>query len=182
MTAHRYRVLFVDDEIDNLPDHLEELDRHGFAVKTIRSTDDAIAEIIEQRARNFDLVILDMMLPPPVETPDEFGVWDGLRSGGYLLAMIRARAVNAPVLLLSHLDEDELSLAAWERFEEWCAGSGRAVPSATSPEELRAVLRQEFRVWFRAKRKTPPWALPDIAEQVIRECQGERQAVRQEGR
>jgi CheY-like chemotaxis protein len=54
------RILWVDDEIDLLRAHLRLLEQKGYAVETATNGEDALAMV---RARSFDLVFLDEMMP-----------------------------------------------------------------------------------------------------------------------
>jgi CheY-like chemotaxis protein len=171
-------ILFVDDDLENMADHVRKLEEAGFAVTQRRTTDEALHDFIDDRARSYDLILLDMMMPPPDQEElsrhhDEFDnlidVWDGLRSGGHLLGILRSRheVPTPPVLILSNLDESELLLESWEQFVIWCARLGRPVPSASTEPDMRRVLRENFQVDVRGKRRTPPWHLPEVVREII---------------
>lgn len=171
-------ILFVDDDLENMSDHVRKLEDAGFAVTQRRSTDEALHDFLNDRGEGYDAIILDMMMPPP----DEAGlsgykdrihnlvdVWDGLRSGGHLLGILRTRQKEPrpPVLILSNLDESEILLEAWEQYVMWAARHGRPVQSASDEHRMAAILRDQFRVTVRGKRRTPPWHLPELVRELI---------------
>lgn len=169
MSKAKRRVLIVDDELHVLQDHVHQLVTGGFEVAGVRTTDEAIREIMQKDVRQYDVVAMDMMIPPPEEKPTGIDVWDGLRSGGHLLSMLRKVNEELPVLLLSNLDEEEVQLEAWDRFMEHRARAGKtaAAPAVHNPSELRGVLERDFRTWFRSKRRTPPWHFPKILNEIL---------------
>ncbi len=173
MSKAKRRILIVDDELHVLNDHVHQLVTGGFEVAGVRTTDEAIREILQKDVRQYDLVAMDMMIPPPEAKPSDIEVWDGLRSGGHLLLMLRKLTEDLPVLLLSNLDEEEVQLEAWDRFMEHRTRSGRAgaAPPVHSTGELRGVLERDFRTWFRSKRRTPPWHFPKILSDILAAAQ-----------
>lgn len=171
-------VLFVDDDIENMADHVRKLEDAGYAVTQRRTTDQALQEFMSDRAGGYDMIILDMMMPPPDreelsqyrnEIYSLVDVWDGLRSGGHLLSVLREKnpEPRPPVLLLSNLDESELLLEAWEQFIVWCTRHGKTVPSAQSEAAMLTVLRDQFATSIRGKRRTPPWHLPEVVQTLV---------------
>ena len=167
MSNQPRHILIVDDELESLQAHIDQAKQAGFDVSLMRSTDEAIHEFLRGDTRRFDVIVLDMMIPPPEENPDSIDVWDGLRSGGHLLAILRDRDDQVPVLLLSNLAEDEIELEAWDRFEDWRSQHGHPMPDARNSEMVREMLRQHFRTWIRAKRRTPPWHFPKVLEEML---------------
>ena len=166
--SNKKHILVVDDELESLQGHLEEAARAGFETTTLRTTDEALQHFFDNDVTRFDLIVLDMMIPPPVEKPEPIDIWDGLRSGGHLLAILRRRvATRVPVLLLSNLAEDEIELEAWDRFEDWSAEAGQQLPDASSSDEVREALCRQFGTWIRAKRRTPPWHFPKLLEEML---------------
>ena len=170
MSDKKPTILIVDDELDALEGHIASLTDAGVNVSTLRSTDEALREILSGDIQAFDLVVLDMMIPPPVENPEPIDVWDGLRSGGHLLAILRRESKKfIPALLLSNLAEEEVELEAWDRFQEWAADNGASVPAARTSDEVRDVLCRHFRVWIRGKRRTPPWHFATLCHTILAE-------------
>ncbi len=164
-------VLFVDDELDILTDHVRKLEDAGLVVTQRRTTDEAVADFVTNRGRNYDLVILDMMIPAPEGEPYHslYDAWDSMRSGGQLLEILRqeSREPRPPVLLLSNLRDDEMLTEAWDRYEMWCASLDRPVASASNDQMMAQVLRSQFGTWVREKRRTPPWHLPVVVKEIL---------------
>jgi CheY-like chemotaxis protein len=98
--ASQRAVLLVDDE--NIPTtyYLRALERAGFIVVRTKSTEEALSAA---RARLFDLVILDMMMPP--------GAYDdrsgGLNTGVFLLADIRKEQTKARFMMLTNVTNEQ---------------------------------------------------------------------------
>lgn len=164
-------ILFVDDELDMLAEHVRFLEAAGYAVTRLRTTDEAVSEFLDNRGRNYDAVILDMMIPAPEREAHHslYDAWDSMRSGGHLLEILRSEAAEPrpPVLLLSNLRNDEMLNEAWERYEVWCNHRRRPVASASNADMMEQVLRAEFQTWVREKRRTPPWHLPVVMKEVL---------------
>jgi CheY-like chemotaxis protein len=164
-------VLFVDDELDILADHVRKLEDAGLLVTQRRTTDEAVSEFVNDRGRNYDLVILDMMIPAPEGEPYHslYDAWDSMRSGGQLLEILRQHTTEPrpPVLLLSNLRDDEMLTEAWDRYEMWCANHDRPVASASNHQMMAQALRAHFGTWVREKRRTPPWHLPVVVKEIL---------------
>lgn len=166
-------ILLVDDELENMADHVRQLQNSGFVVTAFRTTDQAVDEFMSDRARIYDLVILDMMIPPPDGDRyiNLFEAWDGLRSGGHLLHILREKHEDArpPVLLLSNLADDEVLIEAWDRFVIWCDKhrDHKMLPSARNTDAMATALQVNFGTWVQGKRRTPPWHLPKLAKQIL---------------
>lgn len=162
------QILFIDDEIDHLSDHIKALKDVGYAVVTQRTTDAALKQIVKPELDRFSLVVLDMMMPSPEEDPDDLvEPWEPLKSGSHLLLRIRRVAVGVPVLLVSNLDETDIQHEAWSCYERWCHDNGKDVSAAASDAQVRDVLKRDFRTWYRAKRRIPPWDLPRVVGQIL---------------
>lgn len=171
-------ILFVDDELDMLHDHVRKLEEAGYVVTQRRTTDEAVADFVDHRGGNYDLVILDMMIPAPEGEVHHalYDVWDAMRSGGELLRILRDASASAmpPVLLLSNLRDDEMLTEAWDRYAMWCEKHGCPPASATNEGEMATALQQHFRTWVREKRRTPPWHLPRVVADVLATVRGGR--------
>lgn len=87
----RKKILWVDDEIDSLKPHLLFLEKKGFAVTPAMSGDDAIVAV---RDGNFDLVLLDEMMPGK----------DGLTT----LEEIKDIKPHLPVVMVTKSEEESL--------------------------------------------------------------------------
>ena len=164
-------ILFVDDELELLADHVRQLEEAGYVVTQRRTTDEAIDEFVSDRGLNYSLVILDMMIPPPDRDDHQhyYDDWDGMRSGGRLLAILRERRPEPwpPVLLLSNLKDDEMLTEAWDRYTMWCDAHNLEMPPVRSHDAMAAALRDHFGTHVREKRRTPPWHLPKVAEEIL---------------
>ncbi|MFN0137373.1 MAG: response regulator [Phycisphaerae bacterium] len=166
-------ILLVDDELENMSDHVRQLQNNGYVVTSFRTTDQAVDEFMSDRSRIYDLVILDMMIPPPdgERYNSVFEAWDGLRSGGHLLHILREKHDDArpPVLLLSNLADEEVLIEAWDRFVIWAdkRKSKLALPSARNVDAMASALQTQFGTWVHGKRRTPPWHLPKLAQQIL---------------
>lgn len=107
------RVLLVDDEIepnlriDQLRDdvsgymayYLLELEDEGFTVTTAAGPDEALRLL--KNGNTFDLIILDLMMPP-----GQFGLDDtmmGMRTGARLAEKIHADDPLAKIVILSNI-------------------------------------------------------------------------------
>lgn len=164
-------ILFVDDELENMADHVRQLENAGCAVTQRRTTDEALQEFMSNRGLAYSLVILDMMIPPPdgEEYLSLVEAWDGLRSGGHLLHILRERSQSPapPVLLLSNLADDEVLIEAWDRYVIWCDKHGHALPSARNTDAMAQILQAQFGTWVHGKRRTPPWHLPRLVSEIL---------------
>ncbi|MDX9856178.1 MAG: bifunctional response regulator/alkaline phosphatase family protein [candidate division Zixibacteria bacterium] len=89
--SDKKRILWVDDEIDSLKPHLLFLEKKGFSVTPAMSGDDAIVAV---RDGNFDLVLLDEMMPGK----------DGLTT----LEEIKDLRPHLPVVMVTKSEEESL--------------------------------------------------------------------------
>ncbi|MCM2272403.1 MAG: bifunctional response regulator/alkaline phosphatase family protein [candidate division Zixibacteria bacterium] len=85
------RILWVDDEIDSLKPHILFLEKKGFEMTSAMSGDDAIILVRDQ---NFDLVLLDEMMPGK----------DGLTT----LEEIKDIRPHLPVVMVTKSEEESL--------------------------------------------------------------------------
>lgn len=85
------RVLWVDDEIDQLQAHIIFLREKGYVVTPVSSGDDAIAAVTEQA---FDLVLLDEMMPG--------------RDGLATLEELKEIRPSMPVVMVTKSEEEDL--------------------------------------------------------------------------
>ena len=87
----RYRILWVDDEIDLLKSHIIFLEEKNFKVTPAASGEEAVALV---KSQPFDLVLLDEMMPG----------WDGLAT----LAEIKRQRPDLPVVMATKSEREEL--------------------------------------------------------------------------
>lgn len=85
------RILWVDDEIEFLQPHILFLQDRGYEVETATNADDALQAI---REKNFDLVLLDEMMPGK----------DGLTTLGEIKEMMP----GLPVIMITKNEEERL--------------------------------------------------------------------------
>ncbi|HFE63455.1 MAG TPA: response regulator [Caldithrix sp.] len=85
------KVLWVDDEIEFLQPHILLLREKGYKVETANNADDAISMI---KSQNFDLVLLDEMMPGK----------DGLTA----LGEIKQHSPGLPVIMITKNEEESL--------------------------------------------------------------------------
>ena len=90
-TTEDRRILWVDDEIDSLKPHILFLENKGFTVVGVMSGDDAVEAVRDQ---NFDLVLLDEMMPGK----------DGLTT----LVEIKDINPHLPVVMVTKSEEETL--------------------------------------------------------------------------
>ncbi|MFQ5601151.1 MAG: response regulator [Candidatus Krumholzibacteriia bacterium] len=89
--AEAHSILWVDDEIEMLKPHLKFLEQRGYTVTPVSNGDDAVSMI---RDRNFDLVLLDEMMPGK----------DGLQT----LQEIRHINANIPIVMVTKNEEEQV--------------------------------------------------------------------------
>lgn len=91
----RWRLLWVDDEIELLRPHVLFLESKGYGVRTASNGQDAVV-LVEQEP--FDLILLDEQMPG----------WGGLRT----LEEIKRRRPGVPVVMVTKSEEEHLMDAA----------------------------------------------------------------------
>lgn len=162
------RILFVDDEPEQVKYYVIALESAGCEVRLIPSSTLAA----EFCLKNFgapatdpfvpDLLILDMMMPVPekVHAPKVDG---GLATGAYLLAEHRRHNGHVPGMILSNLNERE----SVEVLCRICKDLLPALPNGTATTELLGLLRRHLRVVVHEKRRTPPFLLPGLVSRIV---------------
>ena len=88
MKDFRGKILWVDDEINQLKPHILFLEEKGYAVSTSNNGQDAINELTNN---NYDLVLLDQFM---------FGL-DGIET----LKLIKERDPSIDVIMITKSDE-----------------------------------------------------------------------------
>ena len=84
-------LLWVDDEIEMLRAHIIFLEKKGYDVTTVNNGNDAIEEC---RKRNFDLVLLDEMMP---------GI-----TGLETLQQIKEISPSTPIVMVTKSEEENI--------------------------------------------------------------------------
>ncbi|MBK7106191.1 MAG: bifunctional response regulator/alkaline phosphatase family protein [Ignavibacteriae bacterium] len=87
----KYKILWVDDEIEMLRSHILFLNEKGYDVSTVTNGKDAISEI---KNREYDLIFLDEMMPG----------MGGLET----LSIIKELKPNIPVVMVTKSEEESL--------------------------------------------------------------------------
>ena len=85
------KILWVDDEIDQLKAHIIFLEEHDYGVEIASNGDDAIDRV---KNDNFDLVLLDEMMPG--------------RDGLSTLVELKEIDPNLPVVMVTKSEEEQL--------------------------------------------------------------------------
>jgi len=91
MKRQEKRILWVDDEVDQLTPHILFLKEKGYSVETATNGEDAISMVA---TKHFDLVLLDQMMA---------GL-DGLST----LEQIKKLDMNLPIVMITKVDEEYL--------------------------------------------------------------------------
>lgn len=103
MDKMRRRILWVDDEIDQLRSHIIFLDKRGYDVVPVNNGEDAISLVADER---FDLVLLDEQMPG----------MDGLTT----LDEIKAIQPQMPVVMVTKSEEEEvMNEAIGKRIDDY---------------------------------------------------------------
>ncbi len=132
-------ILFIDDEEARTRPWVEQLREAGFEVEVLSSADEARRAL--EAADPPQCVVLDLMIPADGEVPDrETGY--GTRTGLWLLQRFRESHAQAPVVVLTNVDdpgvEDAvIGLAAVYRRKRDC-GPARLVELIRSLTSGRA--------------------------------------------
>ncbi|MFQ5889946.1 MAG: response regulator [Gemmatimonadota bacterium] len=111
------RILWVDDEVDLLKPHVMLLEQEGYRVDAIMNGDDAL-DLLERES--YDLVLLDEQMPG--------------RSGIEVLAELRGRALQLPVVMVTKSEADStLQEAIGRRADDY-------IVKPTSPRQVLSVV------------------------------------------
>lgn len=99
------RLLWIEDDADQLDIMVKPLRDSGFEIKTVFDAKEA-KELLINKNENFDLIILDILIPIGEyrEDPNEFGEFTGLK----LLKDVRDEKIKTPVIIFSVVDESDL--------------------------------------------------------------------------
>ncbi|MBN2445201.1 MAG: response regulator [Phycisphaerae bacterium] len=157
------RILFVDDEPEHVQYHIKALRESGYDVKLVKSSDAALDLCLNAYAPStqddsleaYDLIILDMMMPPP-KAVQPARVSAGLATGAYILGEHRKHHADVPAMIFSNLSEQECV----ESICRICAAQLPGIPPGTTHSDLLQFLRTRLGVTICEKRRTPPFMLP----------------------
>ncbi len=161
---------FVDDGMETVRFHIEELKTLGYEVTEITSSAELAEKLCLQnwggdvdKVDPPNLVFLDMMMPPPPELPLA-KVDAGLATGAYLLAECRKLSPDVPVIILSNLTVQETMDAVWVHCRSWLP---ERPPDAT-PSDLAGIMKERLNLTVYEKRRTPPFMVPVLVERALR--------------
>ncbi|HEX9113623.1 MAG TPA: sigma-54 dependent transcriptional regulator [Nitrospirota bacterium] len=115
----KYNILVVDDEKNILKVVSLTLKDHGYGVETAQSVEEALSKF---RGGAFDLVVTDLKLPG--------------RSGGELLAEIKAGQPDFPVIVITAFGTIENAVDAMKK------GAFNYLTKPVNPDELVSVARE----------------------------------------
>jgi CheY-like chemotaxis protein len=104
-------ILFVDDEIGQFENDVENLIRAGFEVHAVASVDEAM-KFLNERHRDVEGIICDIMMPHGAFF-NGADTREGLRTGVKLFEWVRARWPETPFVVFTNILRDK---ALWERF------------------------------------------------------------------
>jgi CheY-like chemotaxis protein len=100
-------ILFVDDEMREVRDYVNELEISGYPVVFMDDASEAL-EFFYNKSRKVSLLILDLMMPPG----SNFEGMDtelGLRTGVCFFKKIREKAPDLYVFVLTNVSDDDVA-------------------------------------------------------------------------
>lgn len=100
-------ILFVDDNPRRIQHYVSEVAKCGFQTQVISNIDEAMA-FLKAPPASLQALVCDIMLPHGSLDPD--ATRDGFRSGLILLDMALKARAHLPIVLLTHVPEEELGL------------------------------------------------------------------------
>jgi CheY-like chemotaxis protein len=162
------RVLFVDDEPEQVKYHVMALKDRGYEVQLIDSPNTALQFCLRNYGDGdptvlaYNLLILDMMMPPPSGVQPA-RVDAGLATGAYILGEHHRHHPGIPTMLFSNLNEDECVEATCRVCQDVLPPK----PHGATHGDLVAFLKQHLNVTICEKRRTPPFLLPVKVQQLI---------------
>jgi CheY-like chemotaxis protein len=101
-------ILLVDDEMYRLKSLLHLLRQHGHELVLIQEADKALQSLKEPAWSCPELLIWDLMMPPPLGNHDPKEHAYGTRTGLLIHAELRRRQAQSPSLLYTHARDDRL--------------------------------------------------------------------------
>lgn len=138
----RKRILMVDDQLDYIQPYAEALEDEDFDVTLISQVDSALEML---REGGFDVIILDMLMPPSEGVHEDFEDLDLRKSGGWVLSQIREdeRLRDVPIIFITAVRDT--------RVREWVeeterAYTGRDPVILTKPVTLTQLIKIVRRV------------------------------------
>jgi CheY-like chemotaxis protein len=138
----RKKILMVDDQLDYIQPYAEALQDEDYDVTLIPQVDQAL-ELL--RSSDFDVIILDMLMPPSETVHDDFEELDLRKSGGWVLSQIRAeeRLRTLPVIFITAVRDPQVR--QWvEETEKAYTGQDPII--LTKPVTLHTLIKKVRRV------------------------------------
>ena len=138
----RKKILMVDDQLDYIQPYAEALQDEDFDVTLISQVDQAL-ELL--RSGDFDVIILDMLMPPSETVHDDFEELDLRKSGGWVLSQIRAEEGlrTLPVIFITAVRDPQVR--EWvEETEKAYTGQDPVI--LTKPVTLNTLVKKVRRV------------------------------------
>ncbi len=138
----RKRVLMVDDQLDYIEPYAEALEDEDFDVTLLSQVDTALDLL---RSEKFDVIILDMLMPPSEHVHEDFEDLDLRKSGGWVLSQIREdeRLRDVPIIFITAVRDTHVR--EWVEETER-AYTGRDPMILTKPVTLTQLIKMVRRV------------------------------------
>lgn len=102
------KILMIDDEPEWIRPHAEALEDEGYQVTRMMDVDDAIRLLEKEK---FDLIVLDLLMPPSAELANNFDPELDLRETGvWVHRVIRERLgiQKVPIIIMSVVRDKEI--------------------------------------------------------------------------
>lgn len=95
------RILMVDDELEYIKPYIETLQDEGYVVSGISNVDEALGLL--EKNQDFDLITLDMLMPPSKTLEENFAELDLRNTGVWLHQMIREKLAlqHIPIIFIT---------------------------------------------------------------------------------
>ena len=111
------KVLWIDDDLFSIRHAVERLEDNGHSAKTACGVWEAL-HILEKNQFQFDLILVDVMMPNDSELFDEIDTHGGFHTGIALAKKIKKEKPNMKIVGCSLMNSSEVR--NW--FEEYCDG------------------------------------------------------------
>lgn len=163
------RILFVDDEAGLNNYFLEVLHDQGYRVELCTDADAAIDlfdRMEEKSLAEFDLVVLDMLMPVPKRVdPSEIAGEHAV--GAFLLRQLRSWNDFVPVIVLTQLEMKDVLAQVWTVFQDRQRELHLEVPNTQERAERVTLLERCFRTRILQKADYPPSAFAASVERFL---------------
>ncbi len=131
------KILIVDEELYLVDPYIEVLKDEGYEITTLSSADEVVAHLQEH---TYDLITLDILMPPSKEQISEPDGGEEEKTGVWLFKKIRATPANrkTPIIFITVTRSAEIHDEIREVEKEY---TGRRARILTKPVMLRELLR-----------------------------------------